>query len=194
MVLAGGRGLRMGGADKGLVPYKGQTLVGLALQRLRDQVDVLAVNANRNLPDYTSFGVPVWPDPDSDFAGPLAGFLTGLRHCKTPYLLTVPCDSPNFPLDLAPRLLQAMQNQQTSVAMAHSGDSRAEPVFCLMRIELRPNLTGFLEQGGRKVMQWVQSLSCATVTFDAPHDDPLAFANVNTPQELTNLAGPNGST
>src|SRR5512145_2511394 len=98
----------MGGADKGLQNFHGTPLALHTLMRLQLQegglMGDLMVNANRNLAAYEAFGVPVWPDSLSDFAGPLAGFLTGLERAETPYLLTVPCDVPRFPLDLAQRL------------------------------------------------------------------------------------------
>ena len=107
LILAGGRGSRMGGVDKGLQNFRGQSLAQQTLVRLQQQSlppqDIL-INANRNLAAYQSLGVPVWPDSLDGFAGPLAGFLTGLEHCQTPLLLTVPCDSPLFPLDLVQRL------------------------------------------------------------------------------------------
>ena len=105
LILAGGRGSRMGGVDKGLQNFRGlplalQTLMRLQLQSLPPQE--ILINANRNLAAYESFGVPVWPDAASlgDFAGPLAGFLVGLERAETPYLVTIPCDCPGFPLDL----------------------------------------------------------------------------------------------
>ena len=104
LVLAGGRGSRMGGVDKGLQIYRGMPLAMHAVLRLSPQVGHVMVNANRNLGAYESMGVPVWPDALPDPSGPLAGFLSGLEHCETPYLVTVPCDSPFFPDDLVSRL------------------------------------------------------------------------------------------
>src|SRR3990167_8794866 len=94
LILAGGRGSRMGGVDKGLQNHLGMPLAMHALLRLGPQVGHLMVNANRNLGAYDAFGVPVWPDALPDYPGPLAGFLAGLEHCETPYLVTVPCDTP----------------------------------------------------------------------------------------------------
>ena len=113
LVLAGGRGSRMGGVDKGLQNFNGMPLALHALMRLAPQVGEMMINANRNLAAYESFGVPVWPDGLADYAGPLAGFLTGLERCETPYLLTVPCDTPLFPLDLAQRLAEALAGRRT---------------------------------------------------------------------------------
>ena len=118
LVLAGGRGSRMGGVDKGLQNFQGMPLALHALMRLAPQVGETMVNANRNLSAYEAFGSPVWPDTLSDHAGPLAGFLTGLERCETPYLLTVPCDTPWFPADLAERMAQALSGTPNALAMA----------------------------------------------------------------------------
>ena len=92
VVLAGGRGARMGGLDKGLQLFDGVPLALFTLRRLQSQVGPSMLNANRNEEQYQAFGVPVFADTVPDFAGPLAGFMTALQHCDTPYLMTVPCD------------------------------------------------------------------------------------------------------
>ena len=113
LILAGGRGSRMGGVDKGLQSYNGLPMALHTLTRLQigGSVGQVMINANRNLAAYESFGAAVWPDVLADYAGPLAGFLTGLERCETPYLVTVPCDTPRLPIDLVPRLVRAMQDQ-----------------------------------------------------------------------------------
>src|SRR5256885_4206305 len=123
LILAGGRGSRMGGVDKGLQNHLGIPLAMHALLRLEPQVGQIMINANRNLGAYDSFGVPVWPDALPDYPGPLAGFLTGLEHCETPYLATVPCDTPNFPTDLVARLSDALLAQDGELAMAATRDA-----------------------------------------------------------------------
>eukprot|EP01136_Pigoraptor_vietnamica_P006063 Opistho-1_new@38552 len=117
LVLAGGRGSRMGGVDKGLQKHHGVPLALHAMLRLAPQVGEIMINANRNLAAYESMGVPVWPDSLPDYAGPLAGVLTGLEHCETPYLVTVPCDSPLFPEDLVARLAQALVAEDAEIAI-----------------------------------------------------------------------------
>src|SRR3954468_12443603 len=115
VILAGGRGSRMGGADKGLQNFRGMPMGMFTLLRLAPQVGELMINANRNLAAYESFGVPVWPDSLADYAGPLAGFLTALEHCETEYLVTVPCDTPLFPQDLVQRLAQALEREGADI-------------------------------------------------------------------------------
>ena len=189
LVLAGGRGSRMGGADKGLQAFRGAPLALHALERLRPQVSAVALNANRHLGAYAAFGAPVWQDADpGEYAGPLAGFLAGLTHCATPWLLTVPCDTPLFPHDLAARLARAAAQAQAPIALAATAQ-RPQPVFCLMQTALLPDLRRFMNEGDRKVSQWAARRDHATAAFDAPGDDPRAFDNANTLAELHALEG-----
>ena len=189
MVLAGGRGSRMGGVDKGLQNHIGIPLALHALMRLGPQVGHTMVNANRNLGAYESFGVPVWPDPVGEFAGPLAGFLAGLERCETPLLLTVPCDSPNFPQDLASRLAASLEDETADIAYAvtlEDGREQRQPVFCLLRRELLESLVAFLHGGGHKIDAWFGQHRAVGVRFD----DANAFANANTAAELARLQAP----
>jgi molybdopterin-guanine dinucleotide biosynthesis protein A len=198
LVLAGGRGSRMGGADKGLQSFNGTPLALHTLLRLQMQEGGLVgdqmINANRNLAAYEAFGVPVWPDTLDGYAGPLAGFMTGLERCETPFLLTVPCDTPLYPLDLAVRMAKAFDKPDTEMAMAaareEDGQLRAQPVFCLMKIEMLESLTSFVQGGGRKIDRWTAGHRTVLVPFDQPADDPKAFFNANTLAELHALENP----
>ena len=186
LILAGGRGSRMGGIDKGLQVHRGMPLAMHALLRLAPQVGEVMVNANRNLGAYDSMGVPVWPDALPDYPGPLAGFLAGLEHCETPYLATVPCDSPLFPEDLVARLGAGLAAEDAELAMAatrEDGELRLQPVFCLMQAGVLESLVRFTGSGRRKIDAWTASLRMATVVFD----DAQAFANANTLAELQQL-------
>lgn len=194
LILAGGRGSRMGGIDKGLQNFRGLPLALQALMRLQRQSlppqDIL-INANRNLAAYESLCAAVWPDTLDGFAGPLAGFLTGLERCETPLLLTVPCDTPLFPLDLIARLHTALTAQDAELAMAAAregdGQIRPQPVFCLLKVTLFDSLVAFTHQGGRKIDAWTGQHRCALVAFDQPHDAREAFFNANTHEELQKL-------
>jgi len=186
LILAGGRGSRMGGADKGLQNHHGIPLAMHAMLRLSPQVGHLMINANRNLGAYDSFGVPVWPDALPEYPGPLAGFLAGLEHCETGYLVTVPCDTPNFPDDLVQRLAQALAAEDAELAMAATpgpDGPQLQPVFCLMKTTLMESLVAFTHAGQRKIDRWTAQHRCATVVFD----DPDAFFNANTADELRQL-------
>jgi molybdenum cofactor guanylyltransferase len=189
LVLAGGRGSRMGGIDKGMQPFQGIPLAQHALQRLAPQVGRLMINANRSIEDYRAMGVPVWSDQDSDFSGPLAGMLAGLTHCETAFLLSVPCDSPFFPTDLAARLSVGLEQNGAEIATAYTPDGEnlfPQPVFCLMKATLQTSLRAFIERGERKTGLWARELRGARVLFD----DAEAFANFNTLTELEHAQKP----
>jgi molybdopterin-guanine dinucleotide biosynthesis protein A len=186
LILAGGRGSRMGGVDKGLQNHRGMPLAMHALLKLGTQVGQVMINANRNLGAYEAFGVPVWPDVLPDYAGPLAGFLTGLEHCETPWLVTVPCDTPDFPADLVARLAEAADAQHADIALAacdEGGAMRAQPVFCLLRSSLLESLVRFTQEGGRKIDRWTAQHRA----IEVPFPDARAFFNANTLDELRSL-------
>lgn len=186
LILAGGRGTRMGGVDKGLQNYQGIPMAMHALLRLAPQVGQIMINANRNLSAYESMGAPVWPDTLTDFAGPLAGFAAGMERCDTPYLMTVPCDTPRFPEDLAAQLAQALQARQADIAMVATRDGdtlRTQPVFCLLKTALLGSLLAFIQGGQRKIDKWTALHHCIAVPFADAH----AFDGANTLAELQHL-------
>ena len=197
LILAGGRGSRMGGVDKGLQSFNGLPLALHTLTRLQmgGAVGHIMVNANRNLAAYESFGASVWPDGLADYAGPLAGFLTGLERCETPFLVTVPCDTPLLPLDLVPRLADALEEHEADIAMASAPEIdkdgqvqiRSQPVFCLLRVSLLESLMAFTQGGGRKIDAWTALHKTVLVPFNQAGDDPRAFFNANTLAELRQL-------
>jgi len=186
LILAGGRGSRMGGVDKGLQAHLGMPLAMHALLRLSAQVGEVMINANRNLAAYESMGAPVWPDALPDYPGPLAGFLAGLEHCATPYLATVPCDSPQFPENLVARLAERLDAEDAEIAIAATrddGELRLQPVFCLMKATVMESLVAFTNRGQRKIDAWTATLREVAVEFD----DARAFVNANTLAELRGL-------
>ncbi|MET0334406.1 MAG: molybdenum cofactor guanylyltransferase MobA [Rhizobacter sp.] len=182
LVLAGGQGSRLGGIDKGLQTYRGQPLALHALQRLAPQVGRVMISANRNLDVYAGWGSPVWPDPAelTGYQGPLAGVLAGLQHGETDWLVTVPCDCPAFPEQLVQRLAEAVQAHQADIAMAAT-PAGLEPAFCLMRRSVEDSLRRYLQTGQRKVERWTSQLRRVEVLFE----DPAAFFNINTPDDLS---------
>ena len=184
IILAGGQGRRMGGVDKGLQPLRGQPMAAHAIARLAPQVDALLINANQNADAYAALGgaqpYPVVADAVGGFAGPLAGLHAGLSAIDTPLAVTVPCDSPFLPLDLVARLRAGLDAAGAQLAVAKTG-TQAHPVFALVRREVLPHLTAFLAAGGRKIDAWYASLKVVEVAFD---DNPEAFSNINTREEL----------
>ena len=187
LILAGGRAQRMGGIDKGLIPFHQKPLIESTITKLKPQVGTIIVNANRNITKYAVYGYPVILDETPDFSGPLAGFAVGLKACKTSYLLTTPCDSPLLPADLGMRLAQELERGDYQLVYASTketdGKVWAQPVFCLMRANLLESLETFLSKGDFKIDRWFRELKTSTVIFD----DANAFANVNTPEELKSL-------
>jgi molybdopterin-guanine dinucleotide biosynthesis protein A len=185
IVLAGGRGRRMGGVDKGLVSFAGRPLVAHVLERLVPQVGALVINANQNLPRYQAFGHRVVADAIGGFAGPLAGLQAGLSAVHTRFAVTAPCDSPFLPNDLVTRLTTALVRRQAQLAVAKTFD-QAHPVFALVDAAVLPHLTEFLQLGGRKIDAWYATLDAIEVLFD---DEADAFRNINTRAELDESAG-----
>ncbi len=186
LILAGGRGSRMGGVDKGLQNFRSGPMAMHVLMRLAPQVGTIIINANRNIGAYEAFGVPVFPDVLPDYAGPLAGVLTGLEQAQTGWMVTAPCDSPLLPDDLVTRLAEAAARDDAELAMAATvvdGETRTQPVFCLMRTTLLESLTRFIQGGGRKIDAWTAQHRTSVVTFP----EASAFANANTLQELHQL-------
>lgn len=184
VILAGGRGMRMGGVDKGLMDYQGQPMIEHVLSRMTPQVDQVMINANRNLDRYQQYGIPVITDENDQFDGPLAGMQVGMRHAKNDWILSVPCDSPLLPLDLASRMSQAIQTMQeisrphAILAIARSV-SGTHPVFCLMPRTLCGDLDAYLKTGQRRVSGWQARHPHVFVDFN----DEQAFTNINKPEQ-----------
>ena len=192
VILAGGLGRRMGGVDKGLQQIHGKPMVQQVLDRLQPQVCKVLINANRHLDEYKCFGVPICSDSISGYAGPLAGIHAALLTTDTPYLASVPCDSPLLPNDLVSRLSVAASEHQADAAVVVTGNEeqrQRHPVFLLLKSDLRNSLEHYLNNGGRKVDDWLARLNCV----DVPFDDETAFTNVNTPKDVQALITTTGS-
>jgi molybdenum cofactor guanylyltransferase len=192
VILAGGLGRRMGGVDKGLQQIHGKPMVQQVLDRLQPQVGKVLINANRHLDEYKGFGVPICSDSISGYAGPLAGIHAALLQTNTAYLVTVPCDSPLLPNDLVSRLSVAASEHQADAAVVVTDNEeqrQRHPVFLLLKSDLRSSLERYLNNGGRKVDDWLASLNCV----DVPFDDETAFTNVNTPEDIQALITTTGS-
>lgn len=180
VVLAGGQGRRMGNVDKGLQLLNGRPLVDWVLNRFVPQVGEVLISANRNRDAYAAFGVRVVEDRVPGFAGPLAGMHAGLSEAGYELVAFVPCDTPLLPQDLVARLMDPLRNERVDLSVAKTG-TQPHPVICLTRKRLLPHLAAFLDHGGRKVDAWYSTLNVTEVAFD---DQPGAFSNVNTLQEL----------
>jgi molybdopterin-guanine dinucleotide biosynthesis protein A len=180
VVLAGGQARRMGGQDKGLIEVAGKPLVEYAIASMKEQLENIVINANRNKELYSQYGFPVVSDSDEGFNGPLAGMASCMKAVNTKYLLTVPCDSPLLPGDLVSRMLKAFEDNKADIAVADSG-GRMQPVFSLISCSLLDSLTRYLENGERKIDIWFQQHALVSVDFS---DIPDTFINVNTPEDI----------
>ena len=150
LILAGGKGRRMGGKNKGLLPFGDGLLVEQVLVRILPQVGAVMISANRNQEIYARLGYPVVADPLEGFQGPLAGFLAGLENMRTDYLLSVPCDGPFIVDDLAVRLARGLTEADADIAVAHDGD-RLQPVYALLHRRVLADLRSALELVKRSV-------------------------------------------
>ncbi len=183
VILAGGRGHRMGGVDKGLVPLRGRPLIEYVIDALRPQVGRLVISANRNQEIYAAYGFPVIADIIGDYDGPLAGMLSAMRAADTPYILTAPCDAPALPADLTVRLAAVLTDAHAEVCVASRG-GRMQPVFALLRCTLADDLQKYLERGGREAGEWMRQRHAAVANFSDKGD---VFVNINTAEELQRL-------
>ncbi|MBM7454187.1 molybdopterin-guanine dinucleotide biosynthesis protein A [Oceanisphaera litoralis] len=181
VILAGGQGRRMRGADKGLLALWGKPLVVHLLERLGPQVGRVLINANRNLERYRQLA-PVVPDNDAGYAGPLAGFEAGLFHAPSEWVLFVPCDSPLVPTDLAPRLCAAIRRHD-QIAVVDDG-TRLHAATALVHQSLLPSLCNYLDGGDRKLQLWYERHQLVPVDFS---DQADAFINLNTEETLQQL-------
>ena len=184
VVLAGGRGRRMGGRDKGLVEIGGAALIEHVISIMAPQAGKLMINANRNAEAYRRYGYAVVNDSMSGFQGPLAGFASAMANADTPYVVTIPCDSPLLPDDLVQRLIDALHDGHAELAVAHDGE-RLQPVFALIDVRLLASLQRFLERGDRKIDLWYAGHKMALTDFS---DSPNMFLNLNTPADEESLA------
>lgn len=180
VILAGGRGSRMGGVDKGLQLLRGKPMALWVIERFAPQVDEVLINANNNIEQYQWLGYRVVPDELAGFAGPLAGLHRGLSEAAHDLVATAPCDSPFLPRDLIQRLRATLEQAGAEIAVAKTGD-QPHPVFCLCRKSVLPGLGDFLAGGGRKIDAWYAKLKVVEVPFD---DQAAAFSNINTDAEL----------
>ncbi len=179
-ILAGGEARRMGGQDKGLIMLNGKPMIEYVIDNLKNQVGKLLINANRNHDKYSEYGFEIVSDELSGYCGPLAGMVSSLNKIETPYMVTVPCDSPFIADDLVKRLITTLESGNADICVAHNGE-RIQPVFCMLKKELISSMNDFLSKGERKIDKWFNQHSLAIADFS---DTPNTFDNFNTPEDL----------
>lgn len=187
LLLAGGLGRRMGGVDKSLQVLGGRPLLAHAIERVRQQVGVMLINANGEPQRFAAFGLPVVADGVGGFAGPLAGILAGLEWTRDnvpscPWMVSVPTDAPFVPGDLVARLGAAVTEQDAEIGCAMSG-GRTHPVFGLWPVRLADDLRrALVEEDVRKIDRWTARYRVAYAEWATVPVDP--FFNVNRPDDL----------
>ncbi|WON76897.1 molybdenum cofactor guanylyltransferase MobA [Serratia sp. UGAL515B_01] len=177
VILAGGRSIRMGGEDKGLIQLGDKALYQHVLKRLIPQVNHVIISANRNLHSYQKSGLPVVSDSMADYPGPLAGMLAGLTYARTEWVVFTPCDVPDFPINLVEKL---WQHKDKALAAYASDDQRDHPTFALLHTSLVKEITHYLVQGERKLMLFMAAVNAKKIIFSSQQD---IFRNLNTPND-----------
>ena len=183
VILAGGKGRRMGGIDKGLIEFEGRLLIETVIDQLKKQQLDIVINANRNQQKYHSYGYPVIADELKDYQGPLAGFMTAMASVKTDFILTLPCDSPMLVNNFAARFIEAYNLNDAPICVAHDGE-RLQPVHALIATSLVSDLNAFLQSGERKIDRWYAKHEYILVDFS---DVKAMFENINTPEDQHRL-------
>jgi molybdopterin-guanine dinucleotide biosynthesis protein A len=178
LVLAGGRGSRMGGVDKGLALYQGRPLVAAVIERLAGQVSDIMISCNRNQSHYRSHATTILTDYRADFQGPLAGIESAVAGLRTPLLAVVACDTPELPNDLVARLSRGL-GENNAAAYAHDG-VRDQYLFALIHSSALTTLRDYLDAGGRSVKGWYDLVNASAIDFS---DQPEAFININQAQK-----------
>jgi molybdenum cofactor guanylyltransferase len=180
VILAGGQGRRMGGADKAFLPLAGRPLIQHVLDRLRPQVESVIVSANGDTARFAALGCPIVTDVIPQ--GPLSGVLSALLHAKAAgatHLVSTPVDTPFLPNDFVARLQAAAETAPEGLALARTVDGD-HPASAIWPVALAPLLAAFLADGGAKVTRFTDARSAQRVDFP----DAAAFLNLNTPEEL----------
>lgn len=186
VILAGGKGRRVGGKDKGLILLNGKPLVKHVLDAIAPQVDSLVISANRNIEQYQAFSYPVIQDRKQGSYGPLAGIDAAFAATDKPYLLCVPCDSPFLPSNLLSLLYEALQASRYPMVIATDAQ-RQHPVINLMKRSVHEDIQDRLEQGDLRLMKWIEATGYASVDFSA---QPLLLSNLNSPEDIALHSGP----
>ena len=180
IILAGGQARRMNGQDKGLVQLNKKPMIEYVLNAMKPQVGTIIINANRNQTVYEEYGFPVVADQIEGYCGPLAGMASGLQAATTPFIVTVPCDSPLIPDNLVQKLNSILQDEDAEICTAHA-NGRLQPVFTLMKTDLLSSMLQFLNNGERKIDKWFEKHRLAIADFS---NQPDTFINVNSSEEL----------
>jgi len=177
LLLAGGRGQRMGGQDKGLIEWQGEPLIAHLQRKVRPLTDDLIISCNRNRERYAAFADQLVMDDEGDFPGPLAGIRAGLKAARHAHLLVSPCDVPRIDKALLEDMLTTANQQREKPLMLRHG-AHWEPLLCVIPVALLPAFEAAWNAGERSPGRVMRSLDA--VALQCPDNDPR-LANLNTP-------------
>jgi len=183
VILAGGRGRRLGGQDKGLLEWQGKPFIEHILNNIEPVTQNIMINANRNTGLYQQYGYPVIGDEVQDYAGPLAGMQSALRAANTPYILTLPCDAPFTSADIIRRFCEVHEERQQLLYVAGTDDG-LQPVYAMISTSLDESMTRYLVAGKRKTQDWLMMNDAQLIHFD---QRVISFTNFNTETDLQSL-------
>lgn len=176
LILAGGRGRRVDGQDKGFLMYEGASLIDRQVEWLMPQVKQFFISANRNIKQYQKFKCPVLKDHNNNFDGPLYGIFKGLENCKTDWMFVQPVDVPHLPKDLIKRLLNNIENKASSNAFYLKTKEQKHYLSLLIHTSHLDNMKNFIMTGNRKVSDFLREIKCLPVDLNLSED---AFKNLN---------------
>jgi molybdopterin-guanine dinucleotide biosynthesis protein A len=180
LLLAGGRGQRMGGQDKGLIEWQGEPLIAHLQRKVRPLTDDLIISCNRNRERYATFADQLVMDDEGDFPGPLAGIRAGLKAARHAHVLVLPCDVPRIDKALLQDMLTTADLQREKPLMLRHGE-HWEPLLCVIPVALSPAFETAWHAGERSPGRVMRSLDA--VALQCPNNDPR-LANLNTPELL----------
>lgn len=185
IILSGGAGTRLNGADKGLQLYQGKPLIEHVIATIAPQVDTTYLCANRNLARYQSFSFKVITDKQQRYEGPMSGISSALTAAVTDSIaeqvLISSCDVPDLPNDLREKLESSLVSSASiDVSIVHDGNRR-QNLHCLIKRQAWQSLIDFFEDGGRAMHRWFDEVNTVDVDFS---NDAELFLNINTQEQL----------
>ncbi|WP_030132299.1 molybdenum cofactor guanylyltransferase MobA [Pseudomonas sp. QTF5] len=180
LLLAGGRGQRMGGQDKGLLDWHGEPLIAHLHRKTRPLSDDLIISCNRNLEKYAPYADQLVHDDEGDFPGPLAGIRAGLKAARHTHLLVLPCDVPRIDAALLQNMRETAGQHPDKPLMLRHGE-HWEPLLCIIPVALSAAFETAWNEGERSPGRLMRKLGATAL--QCPDNDPR-LANLNTPELL----------
>lgn len=179
IILAGGRGQRMGGLDKGLIDWRGAPLVAHVHQVVRPWSDDLIISCNRNQDAYAAFADQLVGDAEADYPGPLAGVIAGLAAARYDWVLLLACDAPRIDRALLDDLLRTAVSADCAAMVRQGG--YWQPMFSVLPQRLRAPLQQAWDEGERSLQKALRRGPVAGLECS---EGDVRLENFNSPQWL----------